>query len=61
METIVLSCWVDLDEHEYCVNINNGPVPDVTFASYDEMDAYVKGFRECARIANINVTVILPE
>jgi len=42
METIVLNCWVDLEEHEYCVNINNGPVPDATFASYDEMDAYVK-------------------
>lgn len=61
METIVLHCCVDLEEHEYCVNINSGPVPDATFASYDEMDAYVKGFCDCARIANINVTVILPE
>lgn len=42
--TFTLTLWFDLDELEYCVNINEGPVPDETFGNYDAAKTWCDGF-----------------
>jgi hypothetical protein len=58
MRIINVTMWVDLDEHLYHANIDNGPMPDAECNTFDELQQWVHGFKMAAEMCGATVQVV---
>lgn len=55
---ITVTMWVDMDEHTYHANINDGAMPECECATFDELEQWVAGFKLAAETHGSVVQVV---
>lgn len=55
---IKVTMWVDMDEHLYHANINDGAMPDCECNTFDELQQWVDGFKQAATMLGATVQVV---